>query len=119
MNVAILGASDKQSRYSYKALIRLQESGHTVFPVHPKLPQINGVAVRQTLADITESIDTLTVYLSAAITEKLHDEILGLGARRVIFNPGAENPDLQKLLKDQGAEVLEACTLVMLSTDQF
>ncbi len=119
MNVAILGASDKQSRYSYKALIRLQEAGHVVFPVHPKLQQINGVAVQHALPDISQPIDTLTVYLSAATTDKLHDQILGLGARRVIFNPGAENPTLQKLLQDQGAEVLEACTLVLLSTNQF
>lgn len=119
MNVAILGASDKQSRYSYKALTKLQEAGHTVFPVHPKLQEISGVVVRHVLQDIPGPIDTLTVYLSTAITEQLHDAILNLGARRVIFNPGAENPTLQKLLQDQGVEVMQACTLVLLSTDQF
>lgn len=119
MNVAILGASDKQERYSYKALMRLRESGHQVFPVHPKLSEIDGISVYPALQDIAESIDTLTVYLSEATAEPLHDAIRALGARRVIFNPGAENPALQNLLKEQGAEVLEACTLVLLATEQF
>jgi predicted CoA-binding protein len=37
MNVAVLGASNKPDRYSYKAVMLLKEMGHAPYPVHPTL----------------------------------------------------------------------------------
>jgi hypothetical protein len=42
-----------------------------------------------------------------------------LKPERIIFNPGAENPELEALADQAGIKVLEACTLVMLNTRQF
>ena len=114
-----MGASKKPDRYSYKAVKLLAEKGHTPFPVHPVIQDIDGVRVYKKLTDIAESIDTVTVYLSAENSNKVADNILNSGARRVIFNPGAENPELASRLKEKGIEAIEACTLVMLKTGQF
>ena len=119
MNVAVLGASDQPDRYSYKAVMMLKEKGHTPFPVHPRIAEIEGLRVYRTLVDIPEAVDTITVYLAPPRSGAMADEILACGARRVIFPPGAENPDLERRLKDKGIEALEACTLVMLTTGQF
>jgi predicted CoA-binding protein len=68
---------------------------------------------------IADSIDTLTVYVNPKISGGEYDNILKLKPRRVVFNPGAENNELAEKLKRAGFEVIEACTLVMLRTEQF
>jgi predicted CoA-binding protein len=119
MNVAVLGASNKPDRYSYKAVKRLEGHGHTVFPVHPKLSEIEGIKVYASLADLPEAVDTITVYLSPENSDKVADEIVAAGAKRVIFNPDTENRLLSQQLRAQGVKVIEACTLVMLGTGEF
>jgi predicted CoA-binding protein len=115
----VLGASDKADRYSYKAVKLLEEQGHKVIPVHPTLKNIEGLAVTNNLSAIKEQVDTLTLYVGAAASSTMQAEILALKPKRIIMNPGAENPELAKAAHAQGLEVLEACTLVMLKTGQF
>lgn len=119
MNVAVIGASKNPERYSHKAVLLLEKKGHLPFPVHPGLDEVAGFRVAKTLEDIAEAIDTVTIYLSAKNQGNLGDSILSIKAKRVIFNPGAENPELEERLRKAGVEVLEACTLVMLNTGQF
>ena len=118
-NVAILGASDHPGRYSHMALVQLLENGHVPLPVNPRLESIDGVKCFPHLNDIDEKIDTLTVYVNPQISDSLAQEILNLGCKRVIFNPGSENESLFDPLRKRGIEVIEACTLVMLRTGQF
>lgn len=117
--VAILGASDNEDRYSYKALQMLQQYEHQVYPVHPSLHAIEGLRVFPRLKDIPVQIDTVTVYLRAEISQSLGSDIIQLKPRRVIFNPGAENSALAKDLESAGIVVENACTLVLLRTNQF
>ena len=119
MNVAVLGASNKTERYSFKAVRMLREKGHTPYPVHPALPEVDGIPVWASLRAISDPIHTVTVYLSARNQQSIADQLLNSGARRVIFNPGAENPELAEQLRQGGKEVLHDCTLVLLATGQF
>ncbi len=119
MNVAVLGASDKPERYSYQAVQLLAEKGHAVFPVHPALAAIDGVPAFKQLADIPVPIHTLTVYVGPERSTGLAAAILAARPRRVVFNPGAENPGLAQQLQAAGIEVCNACTLVLLRTGQF
>lgn len=119
MNVAVLGASNKPHRYSYKAVKMLVEKGHTPLPVHPVIKNIENLPVYGSLDDVPACVDTITVYLSPAKSDGMADSLLASGARRVIFNPGAENPVLAERLRAAGTEVLDACTLVLLATNQF
>ncbi len=119
MTVAILGASKNQERYSYLAFKMLQQYGHTPVPVSPKFAELEGIKTYPSLSEVKEKIDTLTMYVGPDISTKLKPEILALRPRRVIFNPGSENSTLQGELKKAGVEVEEACTLVLLRTNQF
>lgn len=119
MNVAVIGASDHPDRYSYMAVMLLREKGHTVFPVHPKLKEVEGIKVYSSLKDISASLDTLTLYVSEELSSKIGEDILKASPRRIIFNPGAENPALEARAREKGVETLEACTLTMLKTGQF
>ena len=117
--VVILGASDKADRYSHKAQLLLCEHGHEVVPVHPKLASIEGVPVVADLSLIVGAVDTVTMYVGPAISSALTDKLAALKPRRVIFNPGSENPALAAKLEAAGITVEEACTLVLLRTGQF
>jgi Predicted CoA-binding protein len=119
VNVAVLGASIKPERYSFKAVRMLREKGHAPYPVHPALAEVDGLPAWPSLSAIPAPIDTVTVYLSARNQQPIAEQLLHSGVRRVIFNPGAENPELAEQLRQRGKEVLHACTLVLLSTGQF
>ncbi|MCB9496246.1 MAG: CoA-binding protein [Fibrobacteria bacterium] len=119
MKVAVLGASHKEDRYANRVLHKLAEKGHEAIGINPALPAIPGFTVVKTLEDLPEGVHTLTMYVGPERSTPLADSILAGGFSRVVFNPGAENPDLEKMLQDAGVEVLEACSLVMLSTGQW
>ncbi len=119
MNVAVIGASDNSERYSNMAVKLLKEKGHTVFPVHPRIKTVEGLAVYPSIADVPQAIDTVSMYVAADISTAMADKILEKKPLRIIFNPGAENISLEALALAQGIIVKNACTLVLLRTGQF
>lgn len=117
--VAILGASTKPERYSYKAFKMLKEYGHNPLPVAPVIDTVEGVKAVASVKDLTVPIDTLTMYVGAKLSTPMTNDIIALHPKRVIFNPGSENPELAEALKKANIQTLEACTLVLLRTNQF
>lgn len=117
--VVILGASDKPERYSHRAMKMLRDHGHEVVLIHPRLSEIEGQPVVNDLSAIRGAVDTVTMYVGPEASNLVADKLIALRPRRVIFNPGSENPALQARLADAGVAVEEACTLVLLSTGQF
>ncbi len=117
--VVIVGASDNPERYAHKAMRSLLDHSHEVVLVHPRLPSIEGRAVHHDLAEIDGPVDTVTLYIGPAISSGLADKLIALKPRRVLFNPGAENPSLAAQLQAAGIATEEACTLVLLATGAF
>ena len=117
--IAVLGASPKPERFSFKAVHLLKEYGFVPIPVHPAGHDVDGVAGVKSIDDLDDPIDTLTIYVNAKISQAEKEKIMDLRPRRVIFNPGAENERLAHELEQIGIEVVRACTLVMLRTNQF
>jgi predicted CoA-binding protein len=66
-----------------------------------------------------EDVDTILIYMGMKKQLEFYDYIIQLKPRRVIFNPGAENPELQDILKEKGVEVVKDCALIMINTDSF
>lgn len=114
----VLGASTDRTRYSNRAVLLLQGKNNEVVAVGREEGEINGVKIL-TGQPVLKDIDTVTVYLSAKNQAPLYDYILSLKPKRVIFNPGAENPEFEAILKSKGIEVVEACTLTMLSVGNY
>jgi predicted CoA-binding protein len=92
--------------------------GYSVYAVGKHGGQVDGNPILQDVED-WKDIDTVTVYLNPINQLPYYSYLQELKPRRIIFNPGAENYELKKLLEKQGTEVLFACTLVMLSTGQY
>ena len=80
--------------------------------------EVNGVTIDTELIDYKD-IDTITLYINAKVQPQYYDYILSLNPKRVIFNPGTENPEFYQLLKKEGISFEVACTLVLLATNQY
>ena len=119
MNVAVIGASNDPEKVSYQAVMLLKEKGHTVFPVHNMILEIEGMKVYPSIRDIRSPVDTASLYVTKEISSHLAEDIFSKKPRRIIFNPGAENHDLESKAAAKGIKTLNACTLVMLRTNQF
>lgn len=114
----VLGASENPSRYSNMAIRRLRNYGHPVVAVGNRIGAVNDVDILTGQPE-QEGVDTVTLYMNPTNQKPFYDYILGLKPKRIIFNPGTENMELQYLAQEQGIETDEACTLVMLNIGQY
>lgn len=114
----VLGASDNPERYSYLAVNSLRKHGHGVAAIGRKKTKVADVEVESEMVPF-RNIDTVTLYMNETHQKDYYDYIFSLHPRRIIFNPGAENDELFNLAKQKGINVMEACTLVLLSTGQY
>jgi predicted CoA-binding protein len=114
----VLGASANPARYSYLAINRLRNNDHPVVAIGKRAGEVAGTSIETAPREITD-VDTVTLYLNPENQKQYYDYILSLNPKRIIFNPGAENEELQHLAEQKGINTMEACTLVLLSTGQY
>ena len=116
----IVGATSNPSRYAYLAADDLTEHGHEIVPIGIKTGEVMGKSIlnirdKPSISDV----DTVTLYIGPKHQPEWYDYLISLRPKRIIFNPGTENQEFEKLASAAGIEVLEACTLVMLRTGQY
>lgn len=111
MKVLIFGYSDNPERYSHMASLLLKEYQHEVLTLN--------LRNEDDFQKLNEEFHTVTIYVNPTLSDKYQDLLLKTKAKRVIFNPGTENPHLESRFSQNGVEVMQACTLVMLKTHQF
>ena len=114
----VIGASENPERYSFKAVTDLKFYEHPVLAIGRRAGKIQDVEISKELIAATD-IDTITLYLNPENQKPFYDYILSLKPKRIIFNPGTENSELETLAEEAGIQTIEACTLVMLRTGQF
>lgn len=114
----VFGASLKPNRYSNMAIKRLQEKNVPTVAYGLKAGLVRSVQITTNLAEIPK-IDVVTLYINPSRQKEFYQDIINLEPRKVIFNPGTENPEFYVLLKAHGVEVQVACTLVLLATNQY
>lgn len=116
----IVGATENRSRYAYLAAEMLDEYKVEFVPVGIKQGNVLGKKILdlRTRPEI-ENVDTVTLYINPQHQKEWYDYFFKLKPKRIIFNPGAENPELKKSLEERGIHALEACTLVLLRSGQY
>jgi len=114
----ILGATPNPQRYAYLAAHRLTANGHPIINVGIKQGDVAGEPI-QNGTPALENVDTVTLYVGPKNQPPYYDWLLSLQPRRIIFNPGTENPELSKLAREAGIQTEVACTLVMLASGQY
>ncbi|WP_257666840.1 CoA-binding protein [Parapedobacter tibetensis] len=114
----IIGATTNPARYASLAAHRLVQSGHDIVNIGIRKGEVADVAI-QAAGDVLPDIHTITLYIGPQLQPQYYDYILQTKPKRIIFNPGTENPELADLAKANGIETLDACTLVLLGTGQY
>jgi uncharacterized protein len=118
MKTLILGASTNPSRYSNKAALSLLRHKHEIVLVGRDTGNIEGLSIKPNFEEIGD-IHTVTLYINPSLQQNYTESLLKLNPKRVIFNPGTENQELKTKLDEAGIETIEACTLVILATNQY
>ena len=114
----VFGASLKPNRYSNYAIQKLVANTNDVIAFGLKKGEVEGIEIDNELLPY-KNIHTITLYLNPERQKEYYEYIISLKPNRVIFNPGTENPELYKILKDNEIDFEVACTLVLLSTNQY
>ncbi len=116
----IVGASTNPGRYAYLAARSLTSHKHEIVPIGIK----KGDVFNKTILNIREKpfiqdVDTITLYIGPQHQPEWYEYLIGLKPKRIIFNPGTENPEFEEKAEKAGIQTFEACTLVMLRTRQY
>ena len=114
----VFGASPNPARVSYDAVSRLSTRNYPVVAVGARAGHINSVEIHTDRPKV-DNIDTITLYLNPARQKEEYDYLLGLKPKRIIFNPGTENPEFIQLAQNAGIQTEVACTLVLLSLGSY
>ena len=115
----VVGASENPLRYSNIATKRLNAHGFPVYCFAKRKGKIDNTLIHTELPS-AEEIHTITLYVGPNHQDdELIDSLIALKPQRIVFNPGTENLAFEKKAKTAGIEVMEACTLVMLSTGLY
>jgi hypothetical protein len=114
--IAILGASNDRNKFGNKAVRAYIKAGWSVFPVNLNEEVIEGLTVYKSMLDIPEQIELASFYLRPIVGEKVVDDVIKKGVKKVFLNPGSESEDIIKKLKDSGIEIVQACSIIAIGS---
>ncbi len=114
----VLGASLKPGRFSNTCVKTLVSAHIPVQAIGLREGTIDNTPVYSGFREL-HNIHTVTLYLGAENQKPWYAYILKLKPKRVIFNPGAENPEFAEALENAGIETIEDCTIMMVQGDRF
>ncbi len=115
----VLGASPNPARFAYQAIRSLQRRNYPVIAIGRKDVDLGGINIRKGMPDDIGMVHTVTLYMNAKNQKEYYDYIMSVNPKRIIFNPGTTNPELEELAKKRGIEVVNECMLVMLNNGKF
>jgi uncharacterized protein len=116
----VIGATTNPARYAFLAAHMLTEYDHEIVPMGIKKGELAGKEILNIREKpVIRDVDTVTLYIGPRHQPEWYDYILSLKPKRIIFNPGTENDEFEKLAEDKGIEAMQACTLVLLRSHQF
>jgi uncharacterized protein len=116
----IVGATTDPSRYAYLAARMLTQYAHEIVPIGIKKGELFGTQILDIYdKPAVNDVHTITLYIGPQRQPEWYTYLLSLKPKRMIFNPGTENEEFERMAEKQGIETVEGCTLVMLRSNQF
>lgn len=106
--IALVGASEKTGRPSYKVMEYLLKQGYQVIPVSPKLAGrtlLNQPVVSQ-LSDIKQPVDMVDVFRNAEAVYGVAEEAIAIGAKVLWLQSGIINEEAKLLAENEGLDVV-------------
>ena len=113
-SVVVLGASPNPNRTSYLAAKILMQKGYAVSAYGNTVGKIDQLDIAETVPEkINRHIDAITIFLKPERQKEYYDFILNAKPTSIIFNPGTENPELEKLAKKKKINIISCCTIAL------
>ncbi|WP_370555738.1 CoA-binding protein [Edwardsiella tarda] len=107
-HIALVGASDKPERASYRVMAYLLAQGYRVTPISPKLTgqTLLGQRVYATLEEVTQPIDMVDVFRNADAAYGIAQQAIAVGASVLWLQLGVINPEASALAQAAGLQVV-------------
>jgi len=103
---AVIGVTDDNSKYGYKIFNKLNEKGYTVYGVNPKYDEINGAKIYDSVKDVPEKVDCISMVVNPKLSSKALDDIAELGIKYVWFQPGTFDEDVLDKAESLGLDIV-------------
>ncbi|MDD5109337.1 MAG: CoA-binding protein [Candidatus Omnitrophica bacterium] len=110
---AVVGSFRNEIKFAYKILVNLTEKGYEVFPVNPRLREVEGRVCYKTISDIPYSVDVANIVTPPLVTESILKECLQKGIRRAWLQPGAESQASIKFCHDNDIKVVHGICVML------
>ena len=110
---AVIGSFRNESKYAYRILKALKSKGYEVYPVNPRLKEVEGLTCYARLEDIPSSVDVADIVTPPEITDKIVRECLHKGITRVWLQPGAESRQAVEFCRKNGIKVIYGLCVMM------
>lgn len=114
----IIGATTKPERAAYKAINMLVANGHSVIALGQNIGEVSGIKINTKAIPVT-NIDTISLYINPTRQRDYYNYIVEAKPKRVLFNPGTENPEFYQLLELNNIKFEATCTLVLLTLNKY
>ncbi|MGM0612939.1 MAG: CoA-binding protein [Bacteroidota bacterium] len=114
----VLGVSPDPKKRAHRVCKKLMEKGHTIVPLGIREGKVNNIPII-TNTNNPQKAHTIVIFLRASRQKAWLSYILASNPKRIIFNPGSENPELVEIAKEREIDVLYGCTLLMLSSNRY
>lgn len=117
--VAVIGASNDRQKFGNRAVRAYRRQGHTVVPINPHEPQIEGVPAYRSVLDVPGPIDTALFYVPPAVGEQVIDEVARKQIAEVWLNPGADSDRLIARARALGIDPIVACSIMAIGQNPY
>ncbi len=117
--VAVIGASRDRRKFGNRALRAFREQGHTVIPINPNEPEVEGLKTYRSVLDVPGPIDMATVYVPPDVGLRVIDEVARKGIAEVWLNPGADGDAVVARARALNINPIIACSIMAIGQNPY
>jgi predicted CoA-binding protein len=110
---AVIGATDNPQKYGNQVIKNLVSRGYEVYPVNPRLEEVEGLKCYAGLADIPDKVDVVDFVVPPEATEAILKQCLALGLNRIWLQPGSESEAAINFCHKNNLKVVHSVCVMM------
>jgi uncharacterized protein len=110
---AVVGATDNPGKYGNQIVKNLIKRGYEVYPVNPKLKELEGLTCYPRLAAIPVKVDVVDFVVPPSATEEILKQCRELGLNCIWLQPGSENEAVITFCRENNMKLVHGVCVMM------